>query len=123
MQSYFNLLECLPVGRQGGTGRPVCRQAGALKKKKMFYVYAISSLAHNYIYVGMTKNIENRIKRHNDGRERTTKFYKPFELIYLEACYTRPEARVREKYWKSGIGKEKLRDLRDSNEMLEWRNW
>jgi hypothetical protein len=25
-------LKCLPAGRQGGIGRPVCRQAGALLK-------------------------------------------------------------------------------------------
>jgi len=80
----------------------------------MFYVYAISSLKHNYIYVGLTQNIDNRIKRHNDGREKTTKFYRPFVLIYNEVCNTRPEARVREKYWKSGIGKEKLKKIRDS---------
>ncbi|MGJ5642824.1 GIY-YIG nuclease family protein [Formosa sp. S-31] len=80
----------------------------------MYYVYAISSKLHNYIYVGLTQNVEIRIQRHNDGRERTTRFYKPFELIYSEVCETRPEARLREKYWKSGIGKEKLRKLRDS---------
>jgi len=80
----------------------------------MIFVYAISSLNHNYIYVGMTQKIEERIKRHNDGRERTTKFYCPFELIYSEVCKTRIEARIREKYWKSGIGKEKLRILRNS---------
>ena len=82
--------------------------------KEMFYVYAISSLKHNYIYVGMTKSIEVRLKRHNDGRERTTKFYKPYELIFSEVCNSRPEARIREIYWKSGIGKEQLRSLRDS---------
>ena len=78
----------------------------------MFYVYAISSLNHNYIYVGLTQNVENRVKRHNDGRERTTKYYRPFVLIYTEVCNTRLEARVREKYWKSGVGKEKLKKLR-----------
>ena len=49
----------------------------------------------------MTQNIEERIKRHNDGRERTTKFYRPFELIFRESCKNRPEARLREKYWKT----------------------
>lgn len=62
----------------------------------------------------MTQNIDERIKRHNDGRERKTRFYKPFELIYSEVCTTRVEARVREKYWKSGIGKEKLRKIKES---------
>ncbi|QVY64645.1 GIY-YIG nuclease family protein [Polaribacter sp. Q13] len=80
----------------------------------MFYVYAISSIAKNYIYVGLTSNLNERIKRHNGLRERTTKFYAPFKLIYVEEVKTRIEARVREKYWKSGIGKEKLRSLRDS---------
>ena len=80
----------------------------------MFYVYAISSLNHNYIYVGLAQDIPKRIKRHNGGRERTTRFYKPFELIYSESCVTRIAASEREKYWKSGIGKEKLRSIRDS---------
>ena len=75
----------------------------------MFYVYAISSLNHNYIYVGMTQDLNNRIKRHNDGRERTTKFYKPYKLIFYEICKTRIQARQKEVYWKSGVGKEKLK--------------
>ncbi len=80
----------------------------------MVFVYAISSLKHNYIYVGMTQDIAERVSRHNGGKEKTTKFYAPFELIYTERCKTRAEARVREKYWKSGVGKEKLRIIRDS---------
>ena len=112
--AYYKMPWCLPAGRQGGIGRPVCRQAGALIEIYKMIVYAISSLNHNYIYVGMTANLEERLKRHNDGRERTTKFYRPFELIFRESCKNRPEARLREKYWKSGVGKEKLRNLRDS---------
>ena len=81
----------------------------------MFYVYAISSIEKNHIYVGLTSNFEERLKRHNGLKERTTKFYAPFKLIYLEEAITRIDARVREKYWKSGIGKEKLRSLRDAN--------
>jgi putative endonuclease len=72
-------------------------------------------LKHNYIYVGLTQDIGIRVKRHNDGRERTTRFYRPYELIFSEVCNTRVEARLREKYWKSGIGKEKLRTIRDSH--------
>ncbi|MEM9680547.1 MAG: GIY-YIG nuclease family protein [Bacteroidota bacterium] len=80
----------------------------------MFFVYAISSLERNYIYVGLTSNLEGRLKRHNNGFERTTKAYAPFTLIYSEKAETRVEARDREKYWKSGIGKEKLRLMRDN---------
>ena len=76
-------------------------------------VYAISSIERNYIYVGLTSNLEERIIRHNSGYERTSKPYAPFQLIYTEECSNRLEARQREKYWKSGIGKERLRAIRD----------
>jgi putative endonuclease len=79
----------------------------------MFFVYAISSLKRNYIYVGLTSDLEKRIKQHNKGYAKTTKPYVPFILLYFEKASTRLEARKREKYWKSGIGKEKLRRLRE----------
>lgn len=78
----------------------------------MITVYAISSLKKNYIYVGMTKDLSQRFKCHNAGYEKTTKPYKPFELIYTEKCKTRKEARVREKYLKSGVGKEFLKRIK-----------
>ncbi|MDB4252632.1 GIY-YIG nuclease family protein [Flavobacteriaceae bacterium] len=78
----------------------------------MFWVYAISSLNRSYIYVGLTSGLESRIARHNKGYEKTTKPYCPFVLLFSEQVNTRTDAREREKYWKSGIGKEKLRRLR-----------
>jgi putative endonuclease len=82
----------------------------------MYYIYAISSVDRNYIYVGMTEHLEERVKRHNTGRERTTRAYAPFILLFTEEVdCSRIEARKREKYWKSGIGKEKLRKIRNKN--------
>jgi putative endonuclease len=78
----------------------------------MFWVYAISSLNRNYIYVGLTSDLESRIARHNKGYEKTTKPYRPFVLLFSEQVNTKTDAREREKYWKSGISKEKLRRLR-----------
>ncbi|MFS4466658.1 GIY-YIG nuclease family protein [Maribacter sp. 2210JD10-5] len=63
----------------------------------------------------MTKNLTNRIIRHNSGSEKTTRYYAPFKLIYKEECADRKSARIREKYWKSGCGKEQLRILRDKD--------
>lgn len=74
-------------------------------------VYAIKSTSRNYIYVGLTNNLEERIKRHNLGENKTTLCYAPFELIYVENCLDRKSARRREKYLKSGIGKEYLKSL------------
>jgi len=50
----------------------------------MFYVYALRSLIKNYIYVGMTNDIERRVHEHNNGENSSTKAYKPFILIYAE---------------------------------------
>jgi putative endonuclease len=77
----------------------------------MYQVYAIKSKNRNYIYVGLTENLERRISEHNNGRSKTTKPYRPFELIYKEICVDRLSARQREKYLKSGIGKEFLQSL------------
>jgi putative endonuclease len=77
----------------------------------MFTVYAIKSLIKNYIYVGLTNDIERRLNEHNSGNNKTTKPYLPFVLIYSEVVNTRIEARKREKYLKSGIGKEFLKKL------------
>ena len=79
----------------------------------MFYVYAISSLKRNYIYVGLTDSIERRFMEHNSGKNKTTKPYLPFKIIYTEKVETRVDARKREKYFKSGIGKEILKAIRD----------
>ena len=85
----------------------------------MFCVYAISSINRNYIYVGMTNNIERRFKQHNKGENKSTKAYKPFILFYTETYQTRAEARAREKYLKSGIGKEFLRLTKNNAEVAK----
>jgi putative endonuclease len=76
-----------------------------------FFVYAIKSVTRNYIYVGLTNNFDRRFLEHNSGNNKTTKPYCPFEPILIEAFPTRLEARAREKFLKSGSGKEFLRTL------------
>jgi putative endonuclease len=68
-------------------------------------------MVKNYIYVGLTTKLNDRFKRHNSGYEKTTRSYKPFELIFTEKHNLRQDARKREKYLKSGIGKEFLKSL------------
>ncbi len=81
----------------------------------MFTVYAIISTQRNYIYVGLTSDLENRLAYHNKGYEKTTKPYAPFVLLYSEQHESHLEDRKREKYWKSGVGKEKLKALRNNS--------
>ena len=80
----------------------------------MFYVYALKSLDHNFINVGMTENLEERIIRHNKGYNKSTKRFAPFKLIYHEICNSGAEARIREKYLKSSTGKRFLYSLLDA---------
>ncbi|MFB3056505.1 MAG: GIY-YIG nuclease family protein [Ignavibacteriaceae bacterium] len=77
----------------------------------MYYVYVISSKTRKYIYVGITNNLSRRIAEHNSGYNKTTRTYRPFKLILSEEFTTRTTAREREKYLKSGIGKEFLKRL------------
>jgi putative endonuclease len=77
----------------------------------MIIVYAIRSLGRHYLYVGMTNDLERRLAEHNNGENRSTKAYKPFVLIYSESFSNRSLAREKEKYLKSGIGKEFLKSL------------
>ena len=75
----------------------------------MYKIYALFFKDIKRIYIGMTSNIEQRIKYHKRGKTRSTKNRGEFVVKVLEECKTREEARKREKYWKSGIGKEKLK--------------
>jgi len=77
-----------------------------LKYNLMYFVYAITSLNRNYIYIGLTNDHQRRINQHQMGKEKTTAPYRPFAVIFTEQYETRIEARQREKYLKSGIGKE-----------------
>jgi putative endonuclease len=77
----------------------------------MFTVYAIKSIDRNYIYAGLTNDIERRFNEHQKGQNKTTAPYRPFVLIYQEKFPTRPEARNKEVYLKSGTGKEFLKKL------------
>jgi putative endonuclease len=74
----------------------------------MFIVFVISSTGRSYVYVGLTSNLADRLHRHNSGYERTTRPYRPFELIYQQEFGTRLEARAHEKLLKTTSGKRSL---------------
>ena len=63
----------------------------------------------NKLYVGSTRNLKNRIYAHEKGRVKTTKCRRPVKLIYSEEMNDYTEARKRELYFKSGIGRDWLK--------------
>ena len=76
----------------------------------MFYTYVLQSLKDKKWYTGSTNNLRKRFKDHNEGKVYSTKGRGPFILIYYEACLNDHDARVREKYLKSGMGKRYLKN-------------
>lgn len=75
----------------------------------MYYVYVLRSLVNNRLYTGYTKDIERRILEHNSGKTKYTRLTKPFELVYKETFITGSEAAKRERFLKSGKGREFLK--------------
>ena len=77
----------------------------------MYYVYVLQSLRDKSIYIGMSQDPIKRLREHNYGQSKYTKGHKPFKLLYKEICESRQFARAKEKFYKSGIGRERLRDV------------
>ncbi|MGN6493533.1 MAG: GIY-YIG nuclease family protein [Agriterribacter sp.] len=77
----------------------------------MITVYAIASGINGCIYVGIAKDADKRLVEHNAGKSKFTKGHKPWRIIYRELQTDWESARKREKYLKSGIGKEYLKSL------------
>ncbi|MDP1629489.1 MAG: GIY-YIG nuclease family protein, partial [bacterium] len=63
------------------------------------------------IYVGISDNPERRLRDHNKGSTRSTRYYRPWKPIYKKFVGSRVEARKEEKILKSGFGKEFLKSL------------
>jgi len=62
------------------------------------------------LYIGSTRNITDRLQAHSMGRVRTTKSRRPVQVVYMEEFATYSEARKRELYFKSGRGRDLLRE-------------
>ena len=52
------------------------------------------------MYIGSTINLKKRIEEHNNGKETSTKRYKPWYVLYYEAYNEEKLARTREKKLK-----------------------
>jgi len=77
---------------------------------KMIFVYVIVG-KNNFRYVGITKDLKDRLERHNSSRNLSTKNRGPFSLLIKEGYKDYREARTREKFLKSGVGRKFLDNL------------
>lgn len=89
----------------------------AVFRKDMYYVYILKSLRTGEFYKGLTSDLDRRLQEHLSGKSFSTKSMQPLKLIYVEICQSRDEARKKEKFFKSGFGREIIHELA---EVMEW---
>ena len=100
----------LKMRRGGKIGMPACRQAGAYDFE-MFFVYIMQSLKTGEFYKGITDNLERRLFQHFNGKSYWSKNRLPLRLVHVEMCVNRSKARDLEKFFKSGYGREIIKEI------------
>ena len=73
-----------------------------------FYTYILKSSKDNGYYYGHTKDLANRLQKHNSGKVRSTKPRVPFILHYYEEFESKSAAYLQELFFKSTEGKKYL---------------
>jgi len=74
-----------------------------------YFTYVLKSDLDGKLYKGHTSNINKRLAEHNAGKTKSTKGYRPWKLVYFEKFKTKAESIQREKYLKTGSGREFLK--------------
>ena len=80
----------------------------------MYMVYVIRSRVSGMLYTGQTSNFERRFEQHQQGISRFTRGRGPWEIILTERHNTLIEAMRRERFLKSGRGREWLKEKLNS---------
>ncbi len=74
---------------------------------EVYTVYILFSKTHNKSYVGYSNDLERRIWEHNNHPQKSfTSRYRPWVVVHTEEFETKKEAMAREKWFKTGIGRE-----------------
>lgn len=81
-----------------------------VRDDKNWYTYVLQSLKDGEMYTGSTNDLRKRFKQHSDGLSRSTKGRRSLKLIYYEMCMNEQDARSRELFLKSGMGKRYLKN-------------
>lgn len=70
----------------------------------MYYTYLLK-LSNGDYYAGSSHDLQKRIKDHQEGKNISTKSFRPVELIFYCSFLTQKQAINFEMYLKSGSGK------------------
>ncbi len=74
-----------------------------------YFVYTFLSLRDKKFYVGFTTDLERRFAEHNSGSVTATKSRLPLKLIHYEYFMNREDAIARERFLKSGFGRNQMK--------------
>ncbi|MBI4090839.1 MAG: GIY-YIG nuclease family protein [Candidatus Komeilibacteria bacterium] len=77
----------------------------------MHYVYILKSNKDNHLYYGYTNNLKQRLNKHQEGKVFATKLRLPVRVLYYEAYMNEDDARARERYFKTGWGRNYIKKL------------
>jgi len=80
-----------------------------------YYVYVLFSQKDLKLYIVFSTDLKTRIHDHFHGRVRATKNRLPLELIHYEAFRNEHDARIRERFLKSGFGRNELKKAIHNN--------
>ena len=61
------------------------------------------------LYIGYTSNLERRFSQHQNGESKSTAPRRPFKLIFAEQFLFEEDARKREMYFKTSMGKKAIK--------------
>lgn len=86
--------------------------ADAPKRRKwpMYYFYVLQFIRNKKLYYGFTGNLKERIVEHKSGKSDFTARNGEFKLTFYEAYLDKKDAQQAERYFKTGHGREVLRD-------------
>jgi len=73
----------------------------------MWYLY-ILNCDNKCFYIGITTDLNNRIRQHQSGQSTFTKRFKKIALVYIEEFENKKDAVAREKEMKGWSRKKKL---------------
>jgi putative endonuclease len=74
----------------------------------LFHVYVLRSQTTGRRYVGSCADLTNRLREHNAGESKATRYGMPWVLMHHESFSSRAQAVARERYYKTGKGREDL---------------
>ena len=77
----------------------------------MAFVYVLRSSSTGKFYTGATTDLDRRLLEHNANLSRSTKNRGPWVLVHKEVFGNLAEAYRRERFLKSGRGRDELRRI------------